>query len=108
MDKEAILALGVFALVIVIVVRDFLQNRRLSDAIQGLREANANTKALDLIEPAARKVVPVELIFAFFSLAGVFLKTDEQKEFLAQVKLFMTQITDGLPNTGAVNPNPQG
>lgn len=70
----------------------------LTDAV---RQANANTKALDLLEPFATKVVPVELVRGFNAGADL-LKTltpDQVDLFIDQLKLFVKKATDNLPNT---------
>jgi hypothetical protein len=73
----------------------------LTDTIQQV--AN-NSKVVDLIEPLATKVVPVELVRQY-DKGAEFVKSltpDQFDRLIDSFTLFLHRSTDGLPNTGDV------
>jgi ABC-type transporter MlaC component len=101
---EHVLAVAVVIFLVLEVGRTILDHRTKGDLLEALTEtakaAAANNKALDLLEPLATKVVPVELVTSF-TQGAEFVKTftpDQVDAFIDAVKLWATRATDGLPN----------
>jgi hypothetical protein len=90
--------ISVVALLIVI----FIQTRQVSALTGAMKEINANPRALDLVEAAATKVVPVELATSLIQIldAAKNMMPDAQvKALLDQIETFSKAVTDGKPNT---------
>lgn len=105
---EHVLAVAVVIFLVLEVGRTILDHRTKGDLLEALTEtakaAAANNKALDLLEPLATKVVPVELVTSF-NQGAEFVKTftpDQVDAFIDAIKLWATKATDGLPNVGTV------
>lgn len=102
--SELFLGLGVLAGFLGMLLFIVLQHRdkttltaALTDAV---KQANANTKALDLLEPLAMKVVPASLV-AQVNQGATFLETftpDEVDALIEQFRALLNKATDGLPN----------
>ncbi len=75
----------------------------LDKLIEALQAVNANTQALDLLEPLATKVVPAWLVKSGNDLAMFVesLTPDQVDQLIEELRKFGNAVTDGLPNTSA-------
>lgn len=73
----------------------------LDKLIEALQAVNANTQALDLLEPLATKVVPAWLVKSGNNLATFVesLTPDQVDQLIEEVRKLGNKVTDGLPNT---------
>lgn len=104
-DMNTWLGLAVLVGMIGMIIYIILDRREKGDMIErlieALKEANANTKALDLLEPLAMKVVPAGLVVQV-NKAADFLQTltpDQVDMLIEQFRRFFNAVTDGKPNT---------
>lgn len=113
-DVNTFLGLGTLAGFILAILVIVLQHRQKGDLIAALTElgiaANTNTKALDLIEPLAMKVVPASLVRGLnqaIDLAET-AAPDDADALLEQIRSLINRSTDGKANTsGADQTNSQ-
>lgn len=108
-NSNLIILVGVIVLawVALDIIRMTLQNRANMTIVAALTEAvksaQGNTKALDLIEPMASKVIPVSVL-DFFRKGGEAAKAilpDDWDALIDHVEQLVTAATDGKPNDAA-------
>jgi len=107
MDNQNLIilvGLVVLAWVILDIIRMTLQNRSTMTIVGALNDAvktaQGNTKALDLIEPMATKVIPTSVL-EFFRNAGTTAKTvlpDDWDQLIDNIEQLVTMATDNKPN----------
>lgn len=117
MDNQTLstfLAVAVLLWFVTTIVFVILQHRDKADLLGALTDAvanaNANTKALDLLEPMATKVVPLAAIKAFNQGADLIetFTPDQADALIEQIRKLANQLTDGKANTsGADQTNKQ-
>ena len=109
-NQNLILLVGlvVLAWVILDIIRLTLQNRANMTIVAALTKAvesaQGNTKALDLIEPMATKVIPVAVLDFFRKAgeAGKVILPDDWDALIDRIEQLVTAATDGKPNDPAV------
>lgn len=110
-DLNTWLGLAVLGAYIALIILIIIQHREKGDLIAALTaevsKANANTKALDLLEPLATKVVPVALVTQINKGADLLesFTPDEVDVLIEQFRKLLNQVTDGKPNLPPAAPN---
>lgn len=92
--------IGMIGMIIYIILDRREKGDMIERLIEALKEANLNTKALDLLEPMATKVVPADFP-AKVNKAADFLEAltpDQVDQLIEQFRRFFNAVTDGKPN----------